>query len=233
MEFDQSNFATNARRQQNGLLAVTEMRARLSADRCNQRRWDQITRQIPIIDAMDIGILGLGQPPEPRLPWPRRLFSPVRNRGRARNRFPGMNFEMDQEVQKMLPKWYHCSQDEPEFPDGPPVDEYFLKSGRTRWNYLPVKDERIQELRAIRAEKIRLARLGIERDSEQTATDLSRRYYGSYGSCLLTANQLGLVVIVYIVGAVFAGNQLSVDVLLLIAGIVVASAAGQGLAFGG
>ncbi|KAI7927695.1 hypothetical protein M0657_003097 [Pyricularia oryzae] len=234
MEADYNSFATDARRQQDGLLAVTEVRARLAEDRCHQRRWNQITREIPIVDAMDIGILGWGQPPE-RRPRPRRLFSPLRDRYGIRKRLYGIRKEPEKEGPSIFSRSrsHPVQAEKPEYPDGPPIDEYFLRSGRTRWNSFPVNDERVQELRASRAEKIRLAILESERDAEQVATGLSRRNYGSYGSCLLSAAQLGLVVVVYIVGAVFAGNQLSVDVLLLIGGMIVAAAAGHGLGFGG
>ncbi|TLS30839.1 hypothetical protein PpBr36_03539 [Pyricularia pennisetigena] len=244
MEVDQSNFATDERRQQDGLLAITEMRARLSEDRRKQRgRNPQTPRQIPIIDAMDIGILGAGRWPDPRRP-PRRLFSPLTHRDRIRYRLYGVNTEPEEEVRELLPRRSHSAQaDDAEHPDRPPFDEYFLSSGRTRWNSFSSDDEYIQELHANRAETIRLALLewlwcayvGVSVVAVIVfllllVKNLCR---GSYGSCLLTATQLGLVVAVYIAGAIFAGNQLSVDVLFLIAGMVTAVAAGQGLGFGG
>ncbi|TLD04827.1 uncharacterized protein PgNI_09593 [Pyricularia grisea] len=132
MEVERINFTTDARRQQDGLLTITEMRARLSEDRCNQRRWNQIKRQIPIVDAMDIGILGWGQPPE-RRPRPRRLFSPARDRYGIRKRLYGIDSKPQQEYQGIFLRRNHPPQAyEPEYPDGPPIDEYFLRSGRTR-----------------------------------------------------------------------------------------------------
>ncbi|EHA52895.1 hypothetical protein MGG_15135 [Pyricularia oryzae 70-15] len=226
MEADYNSFATDARRQQDGLLAVTEVRARLAEDRCHQRRWNQITREIPIVDAMDIGILGWGQPPE-RRPRPRRLFSPLRDRYGIRKRLYGIRKEPEKEGPSIFSRSrsHPVQAEKPEYPDGPPIDEYFLRSGRTRWNSFPVNDERW----------LWCAYLGVSIVAVIVFLLLLVKTLcsGSYGSCLLSAAQLGLVVVVYIVGAVFAGNQLSVDVLLLIGGMIVAAAAGHGLGFGG